>query len=171
MSSRWILKRWVRTRSWWLNGTLNIRIRSYLVVVENDISYRIFVLIANTRRVKILQILRDLEVTLLSLKMLEILSKSKPWLTNLILMNCVSGGSVGMRGKSFVCKRYYIEILIEKLELHLLPGNPTYNLTDFSASEVKNIINRFSLPSEYKQPMKTLICHAFIGFQRCKTSL
>ena len=29
--------------------------------------------------------------------MLEILSKSKLWLTNLILINCVLGGSVGMR--------------------------------------------------------------------------
>ena len=37
---------------------------------------------------------------------------------------------------TFVCKRYYIDILIEELGLHLLPGNPTYNLTDFSASEV-----------------------------------
>ena len=58
MSSRWIQKRWVHTRSWWLNGTQNIRIRSYLVVVENYISNRT-VLIANKRRVKILHILRD----------------------------------------------------------------------------------------------------------------
>ena len=35
---------------------------------------------------------------------------------------------------TFVCKRYYVDILIEGL--HLLPGNPTYNLTDTSASEV-----------------------------------
>ena len=59
MSSRWIQKRRVRTRSWWLNGTQNIRIRSYLVVVENDISNRIFILIANKRRFKILEILRN----------------------------------------------------------------------------------------------------------------
>ena len=37
----------------------NIGIRSYLVVVENYISNKIFVLIANKRRVKILEILRD----------------------------------------------------------------------------------------------------------------
>ena len=37
---------------------------------------------------------------------------------------------------NFVCKKYYVDILIEKLGFHLLPGNPTYNLTDFSASEV-----------------------------------
>ena len=60
MSSRWIQKQCVHTRSCWLNGTQNIRTRSYLVVVENDISNRLFVLIANKRRVKILEILRDL---------------------------------------------------------------------------------------------------------------
>ena len=37
---------------------------------------------------------------------------------------------------TFVCKRYYIDILIEELGLYLLPGDPTYNLTDFSASVV-----------------------------------
>ena len=37
---------------------------------------------------------------------------------------------------TFVCKRYCVDILIKELGLHLLPGNPTYNLTDFSASEV-----------------------------------
>ena len=36
----------------------------------------------------------------------------------------------------FVCKRHYVDILIEDFGLHSLPGNPTYNLTDFSASEV-----------------------------------
>ena len=30
-------------------------------------------------------------------------------------------------------KRYYVDILIEELGLHLLPGNPTNNLTYFSA--------------------------------------
>ena len=37
---------------------------------------------------------------------------------------------------TFVGKRHYVDILIEELGLHSLPGNPTYNLTDFSASEV-----------------------------------
>ena len=59
----------------------------------------------------------------------------------------------------------YVDILIEELGLHLLHGNPIYNLTDFSASETT--INRFSLPLEYKQPMKRSICHTFTGFQRC----
>ena len=31
---------------------------------------------------------------------------------------------------------HYVDILIEELGLHSLPGNPTYNLTYFSASEV-----------------------------------
>ena len=37
---------------------------------------------------------------------------------------------------TFVCKRYYVDILIEELGLHLLPENPTYNLIYFSATEV-----------------------------------
>ena len=37
---------------------------------------------------------------------------------------------------TFVCRKYYVSILIEELGLNSLPGNPTYNLTDFSASEV-----------------------------------
>ena len=37
---------------------------------------------------------------------------------------------------TFVCKRYYVSILSEELGLNSLPGNPTYNLTDFSPSEV-----------------------------------
>ena len=37
---------------------------------------------------------------------------------------------------TFVCKRYYVDILIEELGLHLLPGSPKYNLTDFSSSAV-----------------------------------
>ena len=35
-----------------------------------------------------------------------------------------------------VCRKYYASILIEELGLNSLPGNPTYNLLDFSASEV-----------------------------------
>ena len=37
---------------------------------------------------------------------------------------------------TFVCKKYYINILIEERGLNSLPEDPTYNLTDFSASEV-----------------------------------
>ena len=37
---------------------------------------------------------------------------------------------------TFVCKKYYLSILIEELGLNWLPGNPTYNLTYFSVWEV-----------------------------------
>ena len=68
---------------------------------------------------------------------------------------------------TFVYKRYYVDILIEERGLHLLPGNPTYNLTDFSASEVLDNHKSVLIPSEYKKPTKSSICHTFIGFQRC----
>ena len=37
---------------------------------------------------------------------------------------------------TFVCKRYYVRILIGELGLNSLTGNPTYNLADFSAPGV-----------------------------------
>ena len=50
---------------------------------------------------------------------------------------------------TFVCKRHYVDILIEELGLQSLPGNPTYNLTDFSASEVldnhKSVLPSFGI--------------------------
>ena len=50
---------------------------------------------------------------------------------------------------TFVCKRYYVDILIEELGLHLLPGNSTYTLTNFSASEVldnhKSVLTTFGI--------------------------
>ena len=54
---------------------------------------------------------------------------------------------------TFVCKKYYVSILIEELGLNSLPGNPTYNLTDFSASEVldnhKSVLTCFEIdPNE-----------------------
>ena len=86
---------------------------------------------------------------------------------------------------TFVCKRYYVDILIEELGLHLLPGNPTYNLTDFSASEVldnhKSVLTSFGIqttdeeldlpfiywiPKRHKNPYK----HRFIaGSSKCST--
>ena len=68
---------------------------------------------------------------------------------------------------TFVCKRHYVDILIEKLGHHSLPGNPTYNLTGFSASEVLDNHNRSSSPSEYSQIVRSSICLTFIGFRRC----
>ena len=86
---------------------------------------------------------------------------------------------------SFVCKRYYVDILIEELGLHLLPGNPTYNFTDFSASEVldnhESVLTTFRIqtvdeeldlpyiywiPKMHKNPYK----HRFIaGSSKCST--
>ena len=48
---------------------------------------------------------------------------------------------------TFVCKRHYVDILIEELGLRSRHGNPTYNLTDFSASEVLN--NRKSVLTSF----------------------
>ena len=86
---------------------------------------------------------------------------------------------------TFVCKRYYVDILIEELGLHLLPGNPTYNLKDFSASDVfdnhKSVLTSFGIqttdeeldlpyiywiPKMHKNPYK----HRFIaGSSKCST--
>ena len=56
---------------------------------------------------------------------------------------------------TFVCKRHYVDILIEELGLHSLPGNPTYNLTDFSASEVldnhKSVLTSFGIQSNSEE--------------------
>ena len=50
---------------------------------------------------------------------------------------------------TFVCKRHYVSILTEELGLYSLPENPTYNLTDFSASEVldnhKSVLTSFGI--------------------------
>ena len=86
---------------------------------------------------------------------------------------------------TFLCKKYYVSILIEELGLNSLPGNPTYNLTDFSASEVldnhKSVITSFEidpnedeldLPYIYWIPKmhKNLYKHRFIaGSARCST--
>ena len=86
---------------------------------------------------------------------------------------------------TFVCKRHYVRILSEELGLNSLPGNPTYNLTDFSASEVldnhKSVLTSFGIetsddeldlpyiywiPKMHKNPYK----HRFIaGSFKCST--
>ena len=87
---------------------------------------------------------------------------------------------------TFLCKRHYVDILIEELGLHSLPGNLTYNLTDFfSASEVldnhKSVFASFGIqanigklnlpyiywiPKMHKNPYK----HRFIaGSSKCST--
>ena len=56
---------------------------------------------------------------------------------------------------TFVCKRHYIDTLTEELGLHSLPGNLTYNLTDFSASEVldnhKSVLTSFGIQSNSEE--------------------
>ena len=56
---------------------------------------------------------------------------------------------------TFVCKRHYVDILIEELGLHSLPGNPTYNLTDLSASEVldnhTSVLTSFGIQSNSEE--------------------
>ena len=56
---------------------------------------------------------------------------------------------------TFVCKRHYVDILIEELGLRSLPGNPTYNRTDFSASEVldnnKSVLTSFGIQSNSEE--------------------
>ena len=86
---------------------------------------------------------------------------------------------------TFVCKRHYVSILSEELGLNSLPGNPTYNLTDLSASEVlenhKSDLTSFGIetsddeldlpyiywiPKMHKNPYK----HRFIaGSSKCST--
>ena len=69
---------------------------------------------------------------------------------------------------TFVCKRHYVDILIEELGLHSLPGKPTYNLTIFFLHQrCWTTTNRLSPPSEYSQIVRSSICLTFIGFRRC----
>ena len=69
---------------------------------------------------------------------------------------------------TFVCKKHYVDILIKELGLNSLPGNPTYNLTDFFLHQkCWTTTNRSSLPSEFRQTMMISIYLTFIGFRRC----
>ena len=81
--------------------------------------------------------------------------------------------------------RYYVDILIEELGLHLLPGNPTYNLTDFSASKVldnhKSVLTSFGIQTTneeldlpyiywFRKMHKNPYKHRFIaGSSKCST--
>ena len=66
---------------------------------------------------------------------------------------------------TFVCKKHYVDILIEELGLHLLPMNPTYNLTYFCASEVfdnhKSFLTSFGIQTsvKYKRTDVLLLWH------------
>ena len=64
---------------------------------------------------------------------------------------------------TFVCKRHFVNILIEELGLLSLPGNPTYNLTYFSASEVldnhKSVITSFGTQANNEELDLPYILH------------
>ena len=98
---------------------------------------------------------------------------------------CYSSCRQSLQKLYIFCKKHYVDILIEELGLHSLPGNPTYNLTDFSASEVldnhKLVLTSFGIqtnneeldlpyiywiPKMHKNPYK----HRFItGSSKCST--
>ena len=85
----------------------------------------------------------------------------------------------------FVCKRHYVRILLAELGLNSFLGNPTYNFTNFSASEVLDnhisVLTSFGIetsddeldlpyiywiPKMHKNPYK----HRFIaGSSKCST--
>ena len=56
---------------------------------------------------------------------------------------------------TFVCKRHYVDILIEDIGLYSLPGNPTHNLTDLPASEVlhnhKSVLTSFGIQANSEE--------------------
>ena len=99
MACRWIQKWRVRIRAIRLNRTPNIRVRCELVVVENDISIRCFVLITNKRRVKILEILWDFRSdSVFSANEVNI-NQVQALINEFNLINCVLGESCGMQGR------------------------------------------------------------------------
>ena len=61
-----------------------------------------------------------LEATRWSLKMLEILSKSRPWLMYLILINCDLGGSCCMQGKGLLHEKAIFILSLNKSECRKL---------------------------------------------------
>ena len=100
-----------------------------MVVVENDISNRTFVLIANKTRVKILEILRDFRVDSVipenvgNIKQVQALinelnfDKAKEKYRGI---NCVLGGSGGMRGKSLLNEKAIIIFSLNQSECRKL---------------------------------------------------
>ena len=56
---------------------------------------------------------------------------------------------------TFVFKKHCVDILIEELGFHSLPWNPTYNLIDFSASEMldnhKSVLTAFGIQTHNEE--------------------
>ena len=65
---------------------------------------------------------------------------------------------------TFVCTKYYVHILMDEYFIYFL--RTIWQI--FLHQGFWTIIHRFSIPFEYRQMMKSWICHAFTGFQRCK---
>ena len=68
---------------------------------------------------------------------------------------CYSSCDKASNNYTFVCKKHYVDILIQEIELHSLPGNPTYNLKDFSASKVldnhKSVLTSFVIQTDNEE--------------------
>ena len=68
---------------------------------------------------------------------------------------------------TFVCKKHYVDILIEELWLHLTSWESCIQWRIFLHQKCWTTTNRSSRPSEYRQTMRSSICLTFIGFRRC----
>ena len=90
-----------------------------MVVVENDISNRIFILIANKRRFKILEILRNFRGDSMISENVGNIEQVQA-LINELNFNCVLGGSVGMRGKSLLNEKAIIILSLNQSECRKL---------------------------------------------------
>ena len=130
------------------------------------------------------------------IRRLNILSTPDPsplFVTLMLSMNCpvsmrifaIVPADKASNNYTFVCKKHYVDVLIEELGLHSLPVNPTYTMTDFSASDVldyhKSVLTTFTIqtnneeldlpyiywiPKMRKDPYK----HTFIaGSSKCST--
>ena len=68
---------------------------------------------------------------------------------------------------TFVCKRHYVDILIEELGLHSFLETLHTIWPIFLHQRCWTTTNRSSPPSEYSQIVRSSICLTFIGFRRC----
>ena len=91
-----------------------------MVVVENDISDRTFVLIANKRRVKILEILRDFRGDSVIPENVGNIKQVQALINELNFDKLSLGGSGGMRGKSLLNEKAIIILSLNQSECRKL---------------------------------------------------
>ena len=91
-----------------------------MVVVENDISNRTFVLIANKRRVKILEILRDFRGDSVISENVGNIQQVQALINELNFDKLCLGGSGGMRGKSLLNEKAIIILRLNQSECRKL---------------------------------------------------